>query len=101
MTEIIEKIGPEEAQEYLNTMGPPSYPVDPAEVRRFARDMSLGLWLTVHRGAPVDPLRLTPEGRMISGRRRMLAVIAAGVEIDFIVQRADWDELRRVQLGSK
>lgn len=82
METTTEKIGPKEAKVYLETMGPPSYPVDPKLVSRFAERMKSGAWI-------VGPESLfeDDDGNMISGRRRMLAVIEAGVEVEFTVVR--------------
>ena len=78
------KIGPKEAQEYLETMGPPSYPVDPHLVSMFAKRMKSGAWIE----GP-EPLLEDLEGNMISGRRRMHAVVESGVEVEFVVIRGE------------
>lgn len=77
----IEKIGPEEARRYLETMGRPSYLIQPAYVRWLARRMRSGAWTTEG-----EPIVETREGKLLSGRRRMHAVIQAGVEVEFVVQ---------------
>jgi hypothetical protein len=94
ITESIELIDPRKAQEYLDTKGPPIRPVDTKLVTRLANDMAGGRWLTVRHGSPVEPIRLTLDSKLVSGRLRMMAVIEAGVAIEFIVQRADWDKVR-------
>jgi hypothetical protein len=77
----VEKIGPAEARRYLETMGEPSYPVEPAYVTMLAERMKSGAWTTQG-----DAIVETEEGKMLSGRRRMHAVVEAGVEVEFVVQ---------------
>lgn len=90
-----EKIGPERALELLATMGPPTYPVDRRQVELYAECMRSGAW-----GLQGSSLVLEEEDleRMVSGRRRMLAVVHAGVEVEFVVIRGksgEFDPLRR------
>lgn len=76
-----ERIGAEQARAYLDTMDEPSYPVEPSEVRMFADRMRSGRWT-------LDGAELVlKDERMIHGRRRMMAVVMSGVEVDFVVVR--------------
>jgi len=86
-----EKIGPERARELLATMGPPSYPVDPRQVQLYAERMKSGAWELQ------GECLILEEERMVSGRRRMLAVVEAGIDVDFVVIRGkagEFDPLR-------
>jgi len=81
-----ERIGPEQAKGYLATMGAPSYPVDPHLVSMFAKRMKSGAWIE----GP-EPLMVEEEsGKMVGGRRRMHAVVEAGVEVEFAVVRGEY-----------
>lgn len=80
MSVVTKKIGPEEARKLLETMGPPSYPVDPARVSLMARMMKSGAW-TLEGSHLVE----TEEGKLVQGRRRMHAVVEAGVDVEFLV----------------
>ena len=76
-----ETIGPARAQQYLDTMGPATYPVAPQTVLRYAKHMKSGAWVLIGPCLIVDE-----EGKMLSGRRRMMAVIEADLEVEFVVQ---------------
>ena len=75
-------IGPEEAKAYLEKMGPPSYPVDPGYVTKLAERMRAGEWVLEG-----ERLLEDEEGNLFGGRRRMHAVVEAGVEVEFEVVR--------------
>ena len=84
MKTTTEFIGPEQAKKYLATMGPPSYPVDPKLVASFAERMKSGAWIVGPEPLLVEDV--DPE-KMISGRRRMHAVVESGVTVEFVVHR--------------
>jgi hypothetical protein len=84
-----EHIGPERAKELLETMGQPTYPVDPRQVELYAERMKSGAWGLRGSALVIEGLELE---RMVSGRRRMHAVVHAGVEVEFVVIRGESGE---------
>lgn len=84
-------IGPEEARGYLEKMEPPSYPVDPGYVHMLAERMRRGEWVLEG-----ERLLEDEEGVMIQGRRRMHAVVEAGVEVEFEVGRVTGYRVARI-----
>jgi hypothetical protein len=83
-----ELIGPDEARELLKNLMPDYRAADMRCVRDFASMMTKGQWLP-----RAEPLMYDTRHGLVGGRRRLLAVIEAGVEIEFLVMRGEFDSL--------
>lgn len=96
ITHQIEKIGPEKAQEYIDTTSR-NRPTNAKKVEELTRYMRDGLWR--FDGAPV---RFDRDGHMIDGKHRMTAVVESGVESEFFVVRGlDPDSIFTIDTGRK
>lgn len=81
----IETITPEIAQEYLNvTHVAQRKPSQPA-LFRYTMEMNAGHW--VEPPFTFDPLAFTPDGQLVNGQHRLLALIASGKTLKFFVLR--------------
>lgn len=74
-------IGPKEAQTLLEKNISENRSVRKAQVLRYANDMKGGRWKT-NTG---ETIKITNDGTVVDGQHRLLAVIKAGVEIEFEV----------------
>lgn len=62
--------------------------VSPAVVSRYARDMKAGRWKTAG-----NPINIGPNGKLLNGQHRLLAIISSGVELEAVVVTEDSDEV--------
>ena len=83
MTEWPELIGPAQALELVETRLPNTRPPDHYEKtqRAFAKRMRSGKWEELG----VSRIVLDEEGRLADGVQRLMAVVYAGVEVEFLV----------------
>lgn len=86
----IEKIGPQRAQQLLESLFEHQRNLRPNYVKRLASEMRSGEW------------RLSPDclvivkGRLANGQHRMQAVVESGIQNPFIVMATEDDDLYRV-----
>lgn len=69
-------ITPEKAQELLNK-NDSNRPMNKAHARKFASDMTEGLWK--YNG---DPIRLSADGNLLDGQHRLQACVYAGIPFE-------------------
>ena len=81
ITANFEAITPELAKQYL-TKNSKNRPIKPSTVREYARDMLNGKFLTTHQGIAFDE-----TGTLSDGQHRLLALVASGKTLDFLVTR--------------
>jgi hypothetical protein len=89
MRHATEIIGPEEAQALLGNLMPHYRPADMRQVELYAKLMRQGAW----KDTP-EPIRVDEELGLVDGRRRLEALVRAGVELGFTVVRGKFDFLR-------
>lgn len=80
-TLAIERITPEIANDLLQTNKSNRHIRD-RRVDQYARDMETGNWHPVG-----EPLAITPEGRLLNGQHRLLAIVKADKAVDLPVMR--------------
>ena len=83
-----ELIGPKKAREMLKNLMPDYRPANMRDVHDFAKAMKRGQWELI------EPLMYDTRHGLVGGRRRLLAVIEADVEIEFLVMRGEFDFLK-------
>lgn len=95
MKTSIETITPEKARDLLkgNT---DNRPVRESWVETLAEDMKKGLFRTTHQG-----IAIAPNGRVLDGQHRLLAIVKAGIPIQIMVSRGVDEDLYRVIDGGK
>lgn len=76
-----EKIGPEKAMKYIETMTG-NRSVRQKHVDYLAAQMKAGMWRRTHQGIAFDK-----EGRLVDGQHRMWAIIESAATIDVMVTR--------------
>jgi hypothetical protein len=81
VTERFERIGPEQAKQYLAT-NTNNRQVVQSYVDRYAITMKSGLWRRTHMG-----IAFGADGTLYDGQHRLLAIIKANVEIELMVTR--------------
>ena len=101
MTNDPELIGPEKAQKLVDNRHPESRPPIPDSrgTQVLIGLMKSGQWKSLKDGVE-NRICIDEEGRLVDGVQRMVAVIEADVEIEFLVCRgiemgAVWDEYAR------
>lgn len=77
----VETIGPGAAEALLATQYDRQRPVKRRAVDKYAADIKAGRW------KPDSMLKIDVAGHLIDGQHRLLAVIKAGVPVEFIVAR--------------
>ncbi len=77
-----EKIGPTEAQRYLNTAHENQRNINMRRVLAYAEDMLNGDWR-----ASSDAIAFDDGGRLVNGQHRLAAIIHSGTTAEFIVCR--------------
>ena len=85
-----EVIGPEEAREMLKNLVPQYRPPDSHYVELFADVMRRGKWVPTYETIKID-VRPGTVARLVDGRRRLLAIIESGAEIEFLVMRGPFE----------
>lgn len=83
-----ELIGPKKAREMLKNLMPDYRAAHMRSVHDFAKAMKTGHWKLA------EPLMYDTRHGLVGGRRRLLAVIEADVEIEFLVMRGEFDFLK-------
>jgi len=83
-----ETIGPEEAQAFLDNLMPNYRPIDEEQVETYAKLMRQGAW------KPEMVLHVDEELGLVNGRRVLVAVVRAKVEVEFTVALGKYDFLR-------
>lgn len=81
ITANFEAITPELAKQYL-MKNSRNRPIKPSTVREYARDMLNGKFLTTHQGIAFDE-----NGVLSDGQHRLLALVASGKTLNFLVSR--------------
>lgn len=80
----IERIGPTEAERYLESSSA-NRPPRQGKIGQYARDMTAGTWHS-------SVIRFDREGKLVDGQHRLWAVIVSGSEQLFYVERGLPDE---------
>lgn len=75
-------ITPKMAAEWLANLAVDHRPIDQAEVARIAADIRAGKWQPDN---PADPIQLAPGERLLNGRHRLSAIVAAGLTVQALV----------------
>lgn len=80
------KVTPEIATEWLGR-NRVNRVITKSKVKQYQSDMEQGKWAGIG-----DPIRFTKTGRLMDGQHRLLALVAAGVKIQFVVMVGLSDE---------
>jgi hypothetical protein len=79
---IVEKITPSQARQYLDS-NRENRTIRKARVESYAEQMKRGQWQITG-----DPVRFDPQGRLLDGQHRLLALIASGLKhLEMVVIR--------------
>lgn len=88
MWTVEEDVGPEQATQYLEhnrpdpATGKRNRPVTRQHVKDLASDMANNRWRKTHQG-----IAFSPDGRLLDGQHRLLAIVMSGVTIPLLVTR--------------
>lgn len=78
---VPQRVGPAQARTWLDTVNPDFYrPISEATVARLTAIIEQGLWEDTH-----DPILFDSRGQLRGGRMRLLAIEAAGREVQVSV----------------
>lgn len=93
MDKFVQLVTPDLARSWLDH-NKENRPIRQAFVERWARTMRAGKWRLTHEGIAFDT-----EGRLIDGQHRLLALVLAGVSVQFTVFR-NVDPEARIVIGT-
>jgi len=83
LTAVVEKIGPDKAQEYLARVKPGNQrKLSLTRAMAYAREMKAGHWFLNHQGIAFDVL-----GNLIDGQHRLKGIEISGVTVPLLVTR--------------
>lgn len=88
----IETITPELAKKYLKNNIERNRRLRPRIVEKYARDILNGNWYS----EGVDPICISPDGKLLNGQHRMNAVIKANKAVEMLVARGVDERLMEV-----